>query len=158
VFELPEINRRNLIIVGGSTLIIALTAVILTLVIVRTSTSPTPAAPPTPPTPRGDASPSAPPFGQSGQSSSSSTEPSTSRPRAGISPNAGFSAPRVEDLLLPPANELIKDWSWRSHVPIGEPWPEDRIELYWSDPRNVAEEVLKEMNDSLIESILGMSQ
>ncbi len=139
--RLPEINRRSLLIVAAATLIITILAVII--VIIASS--------------GGGEPDSLPPFNYASEVPQQAPAPArvgdTGTPGA-----PGGSVPDVEDLMLPPANRAVTDWSWRPHVPIGEAWPEDLIRRHWYDPRIVAQETLEDMNEELIRSILGVSE
>ncbi len=162
MFELPEINRRSLVIVGGSTIILALVASVLTIVIVQTSSSApgTRVATAGQPTTQDSGAEERAGNGVNGYSPPAAGREPTRSTSESTTPSSisGFPSPSVQELMLPPADKLVEDWSWRSHVPIGRPWPEDRIKAYWTDPKKRAEDAIREMNDSLIRRILGLSQ
>ena len=132
-FRLPEPNRRSLLIVAVTTLAIALLSVLIIVLVSGRS---------------GSAVPEDRSYGL--------TAPGAGLPDDRNGPWSG--APRSDHLLLSPANRLAEDWSWRSHVPTGEPWSEESIARYWTAPEILAEEYLEDRNDELIRSILRVSE
>ena len=139
--SLPEINRRSLLIVAAATLAIAILAVIIVIIASAGGGEPDSLPPFTYTSQAPQEAPAAAPAGDTG---------TVGAPRGPM--------PGVEDLMLPPANRAVTDWTWRPHVPIGEAWPEELIRRHWYDPQTVAEENLEDMNESLIRSILGVSE
>lgn len=132
-FRLPEPDRRSLLIVAVTTLAIALLAVLIIVLVAGRS---------------GAAAPEERSYGL--------TAPGAGLPTGRDGPWSG--APRSDDLLLSPAKRLAEDWTWRGHIPPGEPWSEETIARYWTAPEILAEEYLEDRNDELIRSILGVSE
>ncbi|NBC29239.1 MAG: hypothetical protein GVY29_04520 [Spirochaetes bacterium] len=133
MFNLPEINRRNLLIVAAATLGITIVTVTILLIVAGGGEAP------------------APPFDYASAADSSNAAAAA----------AGARQPGeldVADLMLPPEDERVRDWSWRPHVPIGRAWPRKEIEKYWVEPTEIVEERLEDMNESLIQSILGVRE
>ena len=132
MFNLPEINRRNLLIVAAATLGITVVTVIIVLIAAGGGEAP-------------------PPFVYA-----TDAESSEAAAAAGGARQAGELD--VADLMLPPEDERVRDWSWRPHVAIGRAWSQKEIEKYWVEPTGIVEERLEDMNESLIRSILGVRE
>lgn len=133
MFNLPEINRRNLLVVAAATLGVTIVIVLVILIAAGGGEEPPP------------------PFVYNTDAEGSDAAAAAAGARAP-------GALDVFDLMLPPEDEHVRDWSWRSHVPIGRAWSQEEIAEYWIDPREIAEEQLEDMNESLIRSILGVRE